>query len=222
MQAIYIIPVQNHQLKYAPLTLESIAKCHRKAGLQYPKITCILSHDTALKTRVQYDTMNYTQSPLEALTALTLSRETHIIFLSPDTILTNPPLWVLSGFDFCAFHNGGNLAPNNKAFSMSDELLQSVQNYVTNQPLDDLRDTLQFLPTVCTIASLLSTRPKVFPPIAKDRMFIGAFCHSSYASDSAPLYIMDCAGGFVNDFAVAGLSVEQCIFNSMRSILRRV
>lgn len=166
--------------------------------------------------------MNYTQSPLEALTGLTLSQKTHVIFLSPDTILTNPPLWVLSGFDFCGFHNGGNLAPNNKAFAMTYELLQSVQKYVTNQSLDDLRDTLQFLPTVCTIASLLSIKPKVFPPIAKDKMFIGAFCHSSYASTSAPLYVMDCAGGFVNDFAAAGLNVEQAIFNAMRTILRRV
>lgn len=33
MQIIYIIPVLNHQTKYAPLALEAIAKCHRKAGL---------------------------------------------------------------------------------------------------------------------------------------------------------------------------------------------
>lgn len=222
MQIIYIIPIANSQLKYAPLALEAIAKSHRKAGLPYPKITCILPCNTVLKTRVKYDTIHYTQSPLNALPDITLTQKTHVIFLSPDTILTNPPLWVLSGFDFCGFHNGGNLAPNNKAFSMTYELLQNVQKYVTNQSLDDLRETLQFLPTLCTIASLLSCRPKVFPPVAKDKMFIGAFCYSSYASDSAPLYIMDCAGGYVNDFATAGLSVEQAVFNAMRTILRRV
>lgn len=69
---------------------------------------------------------------------------------------------------------------------------------------------------------MLSTRPKVFPPVASGKMFIGAFTHSSFASDSAPLYIMDCAGGFVSDFATAGLNAEQAIFNAMRSILRKV
>lgn len=77
---------------------------------------------------------------------------------------------------------------------MTYELLQNVQKYVTNQPLDDLRETLQFLPTLCTLASMLSTRPKVFPPVAKDKMFIGAFCLGSFAADGVPLYIMDCGG----------------------------
>lgn len=95
-----------------------------------PKITCLLPHNTRLKTRVCYDVMSYTQSPLNALPDVTLSQKTHIIFLSPDAILTNPPLWVLTGFDFCAFHNGGNLAPNNKAFAMTSDLLQRVQNYL--------------------------------------------------------------------------------------------
>lgn len=130
MQILYLIPIQKNQLKYAPLALEAIAKSHRKAGLPMPKITCILPHNTRLKTRVQYDMMNYTQSPLDALTGITLLQKTHIIFLSPDVILTNPPLWVLSGFDFCAFHNGGNLAPNNKAFAMTSELFKRVQNYL--------------------------------------------------------------------------------------------
>lgn len=52
MQALYVIPVQNHQLKYATLALEVIAKSHRKAGLPMPKITCLLPHNTRLKTRV--------------------------------------------------------------------------------------------------------------------------------------------------------------------------
>lgn len=77
---------------------------------------------------------------------------------------------------------------------MTSDLLQSVQNYLATQPLDALRETLQFLPTLCTLASMLSTRPKVFPPVAKDKMFIGAFCLGSFAADGVPLYIMDCGG----------------------------
>lgn len=69
---------------------------------------------------------------------------------------------------------------------------------------------------------MLSIRPKVFPPVAQGKMFIGAFCHTSYVSESTPLYVMDCAGGFVSDFVTAGLNAEQAIFNAMRAILRRV
>lgn len=226
MQSLYFILTNPVEERLATLAINAIQARHTESGLSSPiiciaeKTEAVVRPRSALK-RVFFGDKIGLELIKSVIVDLLKIEFDYVIFVSPDVILTNPPLWVMSGNDFCGFSNAGNLAANFKTFAIRRDLLEKISLNLNTMSYDMIAESLQFYPTICTLGTTLSSSPKVFPPAAKGKLFIGQFCAESLRADAKPLYVMDCSGGWLNPLASVSLSTENLIFLAMRSVLRK-
>lgn len=227
MQTIYFILTPPGSEQLTTLAINAVRTCHTASGLTDPTIYIAKKTEAVVRVQGSLKWINFgEQTGLDLIkfiiTELLKNDWDNLIILNNDTVLTNPPLWFISGNDLCGFFNAGSLAVNNKAFGITRELLETIYSKLNSIVLDAIAPTLLFGPTICNLAATYAKNAKIFPPAAKNKLFIGQFYYRSFSTDEIPLYVMDCSGGgWVNDVASVNLSAVNAIFLAMRATIRK-